>query len=197
MYPMRNMLKIEPKSISFIFMEYSENSKAYRFYNRNTQQLDISRDAIFVEDNKEISKSSLIINSNDSQNEENKESLETPIKRSIRIIKPHIHLVHSGVLSQDMLENIKEPNTYEEAIENNHSDKWIKAMNDEINAIKARIVDKGYSQIEGVDYFDPFALVIKLSSARVILVLANIKGWVIHQIEVILAFLNGDLQEEV
>jgi len=79
--------------------------------------------------------------------------------------------------------------------------KWVykikRDSNGKIDRYKARIVAKGYSQVEGIDYFDTFAPVVKLSSIRVIFAIANIKGWIIHQMDVVLTFLNGDLLEEV
>jgi len=79
--------------------------------------------------------------------------------------------------------------------------KWVfkvkRDSNGNIHRFKARIVAKGYSQTEGVDYFDTFATFVKISSIKVILALVNIQGWVIHQMDAVSTFLNGDVQEEV
>ena len=56
---------------------------------------------------------------------------------------------------------------------------------------------KGFKQREGVDYFDTYALVVGITSIRVLLALASIYKLIVHQRDVKTAFLNGDLNEEV
>ena len=56
---------------------------------------------------------------------------------------------------------------------------------------------KGFKQMEGVDYFDAYALVARITSIHVLLVLASIYKLIVHQMDVRIAFLNGDLDEEV
>ena len=55
----------------------------------------------------------------------------------------------------------------------------------------------GFSQIEGNDYEETFALVARYSSIRTILDLSTWMGWHIHQMDVKTVFLNGIIEEEV
>ncbi|CAI7786065.1 unnamed protein product [Closterium sp. NIES-54] len=75
--------------------------------------------------------------------------------------------------------------------------KWLlKIMSDadgKIERYKSRLVAKGYQQKEKVDYKEMFAPVVKPTTLRTLLVGATIKGWVVKQMDVTTAFLNGIL----
>ena len=66
-----------------------------------------------------------------------------------------------------------------------------------IQTFKARLVAKGFRQKEGIDYFDTYAPVARITSIRVLMALASIYDLYVHQMDVKTAFLNGDLNEEV
>ena len=62
---------------------------------------------------------------------------------------------------------------------------------------KARLVAQGYSQMEGVDYDETFALVARMESIRILLALACHLKFKIYQMDVKIAFLNGFFKEDV
>nr|KYP38947.1 Retrovirus-related Pol polyprotein from transposon TNT 1-94 [Cajanus cajan] len=66
-----------------------------------------------------------------------------------------------------------------------------------ISKHKARLVARGFSQQEGLDYTEMFSPVIKPVNIRIILSIALTKGWPIRQIDVNNAFLNGSLKEDI
>ena len=66
-----------------------------------------------------------------------------------------------------------------------------------IDKYKARLVIKGYKQKEGLDYFDTYSLVTRITSIRMVLAIAALRNLEIHQMDVKTAFLNGDLDEEI
>ena len=66
-----------------------------------------------------------------------------------------------------------------------------------VDRFKARFVAKGYAQAYGIDYKDTFSPVVKFTSIRAILAFAVQEGLIVHQMDVVTAFLNGILEEEI
>ena len=62
---------------------------------------------------------------------------------------------------------------------------------------KSRLVARGFQQEEGIDYEETFASVVKPASTRILLALAAILSWRIHQGDVKTAFLNSNLDKPV
>jgi hypothetical protein len=56
---------------------------------------------------------------------------------------------------------------------------------------KSRLVAQGYSQKEGIDYKETFALVARLEVIQILIAFAVAKGFKLFQMDVKSAFLNG------
>jgi hypothetical protein len=79
--------------------------------------------------------------------------------------------------------------------------KWLykikHAADGSIEKYKARFVARGFSQKEGIDYDGIFAPIARYTSIRIIISLAAIFGWKLHQMDVKTAFFNGEVEQEV
>ncbi|CAI7744183.1 unnamed protein product [Closterium sp. NIES-54] len=103
------------------------------------------------------------------------------------------------------LKSIEENGTWElvELLEGRKAitSKWlfnIKSDADgKVERYKSRLVAKGYQQKEKVDYNELFVPVVMPTTLRTVLAGATIKGWVVKQMDVTTAFLNGILEEEI
>nr|GEW77067.1 zinc finger, CCHC-type [Tanacetum cinerariifolium] len=65
-----------------------------------------------------------------------------------------------------------------------------------IKKFKARLVIKSFKQKSGINYFDTYALVARISTIRLLIAMASIHNPIIHQMDVMTTFLNGDLDKE-
>lgn len=313
--PDANRRKLDDKSTECIFLGFSDESKAYRMYNKATKKIIVSRDVIFMEaprievkdfsneeDNyfycilpveaentnvieeplsevelveEEIEKEGDATNvvavetvpspaSNENNNgigntaggeptanqvdedhvadvtsdaeqtfEDAKDSL-SPLDETITV-KPIQNVRRSERVASVSSRTVEldDPETVTEALERADAENWKRAMNDEMESLsanqtwtlvdlpvgkrpigskwvfklkqnkdksiryKARLVARGYSQKEGIDYEETYSPVVKYSSIRYLIALAAKMNLHIRQIDVVTAFLHGDLKEEI
>ncbi|GJV37235.1 calcineurin B-like protein 4 [Tanacetum coccineum] len=59
---------------------------------------------------------------------------------------------------------------------------------------KARLVIKGFRQREGLDFFDTYFPVTRITSIRMVLAIAALRKLKVHQFDMKMTFLNGDLE---
>ena len=62
---------------------------------------------------------------------------------------------------------------------------------------KTRLVAKGFTQKEWVDYNEIFSLVVKYTTIKVMLALVAHFNWELEQLDVKTAFLHGDFEEKI
>ena len=79
--------------------------------------------------------------------------------------------------------------------------RWLYKLNHatdgSIEKYKSRFVARGFSQVEGVDYDETFAIVARHTSIRAMVSIVAEMGWKIHQMDVKTTFLNGLIEEEM
>jgi hypothetical protein len=103
------------------------------------------------------------------------------------------------------LDQIEKSNTWEmvQRLEGKNviGSKWIfkNKMNEQGQVVrnKARLVCKGYAQIEGLYFDETFVPIARLEAIRMFLAYACHKRFKVYQMDGKLSFINGDLSEEV
>ncbi|CAI7897213.1 unnamed protein product [Closterium sp. NIES-54] len=121
--------------------------------------------------------------------------------------------------------DIPTPHSYAEGIEGHYSSQWQSAMDAEMAswksigtmvddfphlgrtsvkrppgsppAFKARYVARGFSQQQGVDFFQTFSPTPKMTTLRVLLQVAAQRDYELHSLDFSTAFLQGSLHEEI
>jgi hypothetical protein len=66
-----------------------------------------------------------------------------------------------------------------------------------VERYKARLVVKGFAQVEGVDYFDVYAPVCKFAALRGLLAVAAAQDLEVYHVDIKTAFLHAPLEEEL
>ncbi|KAE8984103.1 hypothetical protein PR002_g23053 [Phytophthora rubi] len=107
------------------------------------------------------------------------------------------------------------PKTYAETTTRQDQDEWKKAIASELESLianktwklrdekgqvvryKARLVPKGYSQLDGSDYEETYSPEVYLNSVRAMLENCGVDGMEIEQCDVDTASLYGKLEEEI
>ena len=75
-------------------------------------------------------------------------------------------------------------------------DHWVYGVKS-LGQKRSRLVAKGFSQIEGIDFDELFSPVVRYETARLMLSIAALEDLDIHSVDVKTAYLYGDLEEEI
>ncbi|CAI7840065.1 unnamed protein product [Closterium sp. NIES-54] len=92
--------------------------------------------------------------------------------------------------------DIPTPCSYEEAIEHPYSSQ-VKRPPGSLPVFKARYVARGFSQRQGVDFFQTISPTPKITTLRVLLHVPAQRDYELHSLEFSTAFLQGSLHEEI
>ncbi|KAH9662167.1 hypothetical protein KPL70_024758 [Citrus sinensis] len=158
------------------------------------------------------------------------------VRREVRapVRYGYADLIAYALLCADEV-TIEEPANFSEAMESVHCDKWLEAMQDEMESLqrnqtwtlipnpgnkrlisckwifkrkegipdveppkyKARLVARGFTQREGIDFNEIFSPVVKHSSIRILLAMVALLDLELEQMDVKTAFLHGNLEEQI
>lgn len=66
-----------------------------------------------------------------------------------------------------------------------------------IDKPKSRLLAQGFTQVEGVDYHESFSPVAKWQTIQILIHMAFVNKWPLHQIDINNAFLRGYLFEKI
>ncbi|RVW43546.1 Retrovirus-related Pol polyprotein from transposon TNT 1-94 [Vitis vinifera] len=114
------------------------------------------------------------------------------MRRSQRTRRPALsndYYVYLGEGEYDIGEEVN-PTTYCEALSSDKANEWLIAMRDEMQSMSD-------NDREGIDFTETFSPVSTKDSFRLVMALVAHFDLELHQMDVKIAFLNGDLSEEV
>ncbi|KAD4179829.1 hypothetical protein E3N88_28420 [Mikania micrantha] len=218
--PPPKVQRIGPKTVDCVFIGYAHHSSAYRFLVYDSKNPEIhnntimeSRNASFFEEvfpclKKELPSSSTpvdeIVHDKDQEQLE-AEEVEPRRSKGQRIEKSFGPDFLTYMAIKNEIDSILQNHTWE-LVDLPPGCKplgyrWIfkrkMKADGSIDKYKARLVIKGFTQKEGVDYFDTYSPVTRITSIRLVLAIAALRNLEVHQMDVKTAFLNGDLEEEI
>ncbi|CCF54120.1 hypothetical protein NDA11_006388 [Ustilago hordei] len=79
--------------------------------------------------------------------------------------------------------------------------RWVLKIRMDTNLVpmkfKARLVARGFTQREGIDYTEIFAPVTPIQEIQGVLVVAAVQDWEVDSVNVKQAYLNSNLQHDV
>jgi hypothetical protein len=216
----KNISKLKPRGEIGIFVGIDDKSKGYRIYSQGKVQ--IRRDVKFLQSEPQRKIDQTIFNpdkSNDfakpefiprrSKRLQTKESVMlTTQNYEPRTYKQAVECKEKDkwiAAMKEEIDSITKNKTWSpvDLPKGSHSigSKWVFKIkykeNGEIDRYKARLVAQGFTQIFGEDYDEVFAPVARSTSFRILLTVAGKLGLVVEQYDVVTAFLNGTIDEDI
>jgi hypothetical protein len=218
--PVRNVSNVEPRTKDTIEDEYEQVQGSEREESGSDENINIQTD---INKQKKEKSPLRIIRKNNPENQiigDIKEGVQTRRKLIKDSEQSHVDFLsmtepkNFEEASQEYnwiramneeLDQIEKNNTWElvprPEDKNVIGSKWVfKNKNNEKGQVvrnKARLVCKGYAQVEGRDFDENFAPFEGLEAIRIFLAYSCHKNFKVYQMDVKSTFLNGDLEEEV
>ncbi|KAG8503721.1 hypothetical protein CXB51_001724 [Gossypium anomalum] len=215
--------QLEPRSIKCVFLGYKTDVKGYKSWCPENRKVVISRDVVFDETvmlpNLSLKDSSNKENQKQVEHQINTESTpqaSTKIKnrftsspqysiaknRTRREIKPPKKFAEADLVAYalNVVEDIdanRELSNYFEAISCEDSEKWMFAMQDEMESLHKNRTWDLVKLSKGVDFTDVFSPVVKHSSIRALLGIMAMHDLELDQLDIKIAFLHGELEEDI
>ncbi|GJZ57137.1 retrotransposon protein, putative, ty1-copia subclass, partial [Tanacetum coccineum] len=132
-------------------------------------------------------------------------------RRSERTHRAPDHLCLNVEAKEHSLGDLNEPTSYKSTMLDSESNKWIDAMNAEIQSMMDNMVwvlvdippacktvrTKGYTQLYGVDYEETFSPVADIRAIRILISIVAFYDYEIWKMDVKTAFLNGYLDKDI
>ncbi|GJR65701.1 retrotransposon protein, putative, ty1-copia subclass [Tanacetum coccineum] len=223
--------KLEPRSIKCIFVGYPKETMGYSFYYPPENKVFVARNAEFLENSlidQEASGSledleiiqeedthpsidTSLNHEEDDQEIDEPQSDINPIRKSSRTRRAPDRMCLHVDAEEHELKDLSELANYKAALLDPESDKWLNAMNVEmqsmrdnetgidgaIHTFKDRLVAKSFTQTYGVDYEETFSPIADIRAIRILIDIVAFYDYEIWQMDVKTALLNGYLSEEV
>nr|GEV78268.1 hypothetical protein [Tanacetum cinerariifolium] len=206
--------KFSLRSIKSVLIGYSPGQKGYKLYNLEAHEVVCSRDVIFHEI---IFPFKQVIPNTPERDSGPSESNTSEHQSHIHVV-PLPNQAPPTRRSSRSITNSKwvgDMNKELQALETNDTwtltelpsshkeiySKWVYKVkfspNGTVDNYKARLVIRGFSQKEDLDYKHTFSPVAKAATVRVLIVIATAKGWPLYQLDVNNAFLHSYVEEEI
>ncbi|KAL6321787.1 hypothetical protein AAG906_035477 [Vitis piasezkii] len=223
---------LDDKSLSCVLLGVSEESKAYRLYDPVSQRIITSRDVVFEEDKNwdwgkkyeesivselewgDLEEEATMFDDNEEENEVDPNEEGANLNMILELMHfeedNEAHLAHLAMFAtidpihfEDLVKSEKWRKAMDlemEAIKTMVGVKWIYKTkfneNGEVDKYKAMLVAKGILKTWGrlSEVFTPVA---HMETIRLVAALAAQKGWTIYQLDVKSAVLHGELNEVV
>nr|GEZ17295.1 hypothetical protein [Tanacetum cinerariifolium] len=223
--------KLKPRSIKYIFVRYPKEAIGYSFYYPPENKVFVTQNAEFLENSLIAQEASVSLkdlkiiqeedthpsidtslnHEEDDQEIKERQSDINPIRRSTRTRRLTYRLYLYVDAEEHELGDLGELAHYKAALLDPKSDKWLNAINVEMQSMrdnetdmdgavhtyKARLVAKGFTQTPWIDYEETFSPVADIRAIRILIAIATFYDYEIWQMDVKTVFLNGYLNEEV